>query len=84
MALIVRIGVLTLVSWLNSQSGPHTIRAPNNPQLTIGSFIPFFSPVTIPQVVAVNENVFSVNLPGKIRVKKIYIYIDYSGVSTEG
>ena len=27
------------------------------------------SPVTILQVVAVNENVFSVNLPGKIRVK---------------
>jgi hypothetical protein len=29
---------------------------------------PFLSPVTIPQVVA--ENVFSVNLPGKIRVKR--------------
>jgi hypothetical protein len=26
------------------------------------------SPVTIPQVVAVNENVFSVSLSGKIRV----------------
>jgi hypothetical protein len=25
--------------------------------------------LTIPQVVAVNEHVFSVNLPGKIRVK---------------
>ena len=30
---------------------------------------PLLSPVTIPQVVVVNENVFSVNLPGKIRVK---------------
>jgi hypothetical protein len=29
----------------------------------------FLSPVTIPQVVAINENVFSVNLPVKIRVK---------------
>ena len=27
------------------------------------------SPVTIPQVVAANENVFSVNLPGKITDK---------------
>jgi hypothetical protein len=25
MALIVRVGMLTLVSWLNSQSGPQTI-----------------------------------------------------------
>jgi hypothetical protein len=30
-----------------------------------GSFISLLSPVTIPQFVAVNENVFSVNLPGK-------------------
>ena len=66
MALIVRVGVLTLVSSLNSQSGPHTIMA----QLPIGSFIPFLFPVTILQVVAVNENVFSVKLLGEIRVKK--------------
>ena len=43
--------------------------SPNHPQLTIGSFIPLLSHVTIPQVFAVNENVFSVKLPGKIRVK---------------
>jgi hypothetical protein len=30
---------------------------------------PLLSPVTIPQVVAVNENVFSVNVPGKITDK---------------
>jgi hypothetical protein len=69
MALIVRVGVLTPVSWLNSQSSPQTITVTNNPQFTIGSFIPLLSPVTIPQVVAVNENVFSVNLPGKITDK---------------
>jgi hypothetical protein len=34
---------------------------------------PFLSPVTIPQVVAVDENVFSVSLTGKIRVKKTVI-----------
>ena len=62
MALVVRVGVLTPVSWLNSQSDH---QSPNHPQLTIGSFI---SPVTIPQAVAVNENVFSVNLAGKIHV----------------
>ena len=33
------------------------------------SFIPILSPVTIPQVVVANENVFSVNLPGKITDK---------------
>jgi hypothetical protein len=38
-------------------------------EFTIDSFIPFLSPVTIPQVVAANENVFSVNLPGKIMYK---------------
>jgi hypothetical protein len=37
----------------------------HHPQFTIGSFIP----VTVPHVVVVNVNVFSVNLPGKIRVK---------------
>jgi hypothetical protein len=42
---------------------------PNHPQFTIGSFIPL-SPVTIPKVIAVNENGFSVNLPGKIWVKE--------------
>jgi hypothetical protein len=69
MALIVRVGALTLVSWQNSQPGPQTIsQLPNNPQYTIGSLIPL-SPVTIPQVVAANENVFSVNLPGKITDK---------------
>jgi hypothetical protein len=36
-------------------------------ELPIGSYI--LSPVTIPQVVAVNEKMFSVNLTGKIRVK---------------
>jgi hypothetical protein len=29
------------------------------------------SAVTIPQVIAVNENVFSVNFPDKIRVKNV-------------
>jgi hypothetical protein len=33
------------------------------------SFTPLLFTVTIPQVIAVNENVFSVNLPGKITVK---------------
>jgi hypothetical protein len=37
--------------------------------VTIGSFIPLLSPVTIPQVDAANENVFSFNLPGKITDK---------------
>ena len=68
MALITRVGVLTVVSWLNSQIWPsnhhgHVIMY----ELPIGSYI--LSPVTIPQVVAVNENMFSVNLTGKIRVK---------------
>ncbi|XP_055780656.1 39S ribosomal protein L43, mitochondrial isoform X2 [Salvelinus fontinalis] len=44
--------------------------SPNNPQFTIGSFIPLLSPVTIPQVVAANENVFSVNLPVNGNVKE--------------
>jgi hypothetical protein len=35
------------------------------------TFIPLLSPVTIPQVVAVNNNVFSVNLPGQI---KLYLF----------
>jgi hypothetical protein len=39
------------------------------PQLPIGSFIPLLSAVTIPLFVAVKENMFTVNLPGKIRVK---------------
>jgi hypothetical protein len=54
MALIVRVGVSTQAkfpSWLSIY----------HPQFTIGSFL---YPVTIPWVVA--ENVFSVNLPGKI------------------
>jgi hypothetical protein len=63
---IVRVGVLTL----NLALIPS--RSTNHPKLTIGSFIPLLSPVTIPQVVAVNENVFLVNLPGEIRVKLKY------------
>jgi hypothetical protein len=52
MALIVRVGVLTLVSWLNSLS--HLII----PRLQLAHLS------TIPQVITVNENLFSVNLPG--------------------
>ena len=50
-------------------------RSPNNPQFTIGSFIPLLSPVTIPQVGAANENVFSVNLPGKITDLIFYFFL---------
>jgi hypothetical protein len=64
-ALIVRVGVLTLVSAL-IPSWP-----PKHLQLTIGSFVPLFSPVTIPQVGAVNDHVFLVNLPNK---NKMLIY----------
>jgi hypothetical protein len=67
MALIVRVGVLKLVSWLISNLAFIPSQSSNHPQFTIGSFL--LSHVTIPQVVAVNENVFSVNLPGKIRDK---------------
>jgi hypothetical protein len=58
MALIVRVGVLTQVSWLNSQSDHHGHRIIPSFQLALSSSL---FPVTIPQVVAVNENVFSVN-----------------------
>ena len=59
MGLVIRVGVLNFLV-------KFPIWPPNHPQLPIGSFI---SPVTNPQVLAVHENVFSVNLPGKIRVK---------------
>ena len=45
--------------------------------LIIPSFIHPISPVTIPQVVVVNENVFLVHLPGKIRVH-LYIFASIS------
>jgi hypothetical protein len=38
------------------------------PSLQLAHSSPLLSPVTIPQVVAANENLFSVNLPGKINV----------------
>ena len=68
MALIVRVGVLTPVSLAKFPSCPSYHSHLIIPRITIGSFIPHLSPVTIPQVVAATENVFSVNLPGKIRV----------------
>jgi hypothetical protein len=66
MTLIGKVGVLTQVSWLNSQSGPHTIMA----TIPASNWLihPLFPPVTIPQVMAVKENMFLVNLPGKIRI----------------
>ena len=64
MALFVRVGVFTPVSWLNSQAVRHTFMV-TSLQLSHSSL----SPVTVPRVVAVNENVFSVNLPGKVTVK---------------
>jgi hypothetical protein len=58
--------VFTPGSWLNSQSGPHTIMATLIiPSFQLAHSSPLLSTVTISQVVAVNENVFSVNLPGK-------------------
>ena len=63
MALLVRLGVLTLMFTAKI----HNLALMSSPDL-IGSFL-LLSPVTIPQTVAVNENVFSVNLPGKIKVK---------------
>jgi hypothetical protein len=49
-----------------SLPGMATARPP-----TARHYIPLLSPVTIPQVVAANENLFSVNLPGKIADKYI-------------
>jgi hypothetical protein len=46
-------------------NGPHTITY----SFQLAHSSPLLSPVTIPKVVDVNENVFSVNLPGKIMVK---------------
>ena len=68
MALLIRVGVLTLVSWLNSQSGSHTVMVTYSSPL-YNWLIYLLSPVTIPQVVAVNANVFLINLAGKIWVK---------------
>jgi hypothetical protein len=45
MALIVRVGVLTPVSWLIPNLALKPSRSPNNPQFTIGSLIPLLSPV---------------------------------------
>ena len=58
MALIVRLGVLTLMFTAKI----HNLALMSSPDL-IGSFIPLLN---IPQVVAENDNVFSVNLPGKM------------------
>jgi hypothetical protein len=62
---------ITTVSWLNSQSKFPVWPSYHNGHMIIPSFID--SPVTIPQVFAVNENVFSDNLPGRIRDKQ---YLD--------
>ena len=64
MALIVRVGVSTPVSWPSNHHGHLII-----PSLQLAHSSPLRSSVTIPQVVASNENVFSVNLPGKITDK---------------
>uniref|UniRef100_A0A4W5MCE5 Immunoglobulin domain-containing protein n=1 Tax=Hucho hucho TaxID=62062 RepID=A0A4W5MCE5_9TELE len=50
--------------WLSYHHGHLII-----PSLQLAHSSPLLSPVTIPQAVAVNEIVFSVNLPGKIRIK---------------